>query len=1566
MNKKTAIIITGDEKGGVKAIRATKKELGEFNQEQKETQKSTAGLKSKMGGLMMKLGAAGVVIGGVTAAVGGLGASLRINAIREIGYLTDALDVNARVMTEWGYATETVGFSNEKLADIFKDVQDKIGDFAATGGGEAKDIFENLGLSIDKIRELKPDEQLLAIAEGLDQVENRSEQIFYLEAIANDASRLLPLLEDGASELRKLQTEARVLGVSLSDMDVATVQQVTSQFHRLGGFVEGAANQFTLALAPAITGVTDIIGDALVETGGFQEAFETAIDVIIKGSGFVAENINSVLILLNYAKLGWLYVGKAATEAMAGAADVTADVINTILEPFVELISLIADGWGHIITKAGDFLGNDAMSSFGKSLAEFSESARDFNVSADDVIAADVAMAEAIKNTEDNIVSLTNAQPGDDLWKWWQKVKEEAQAAAKAQVDAKNKSGPSNVGNVSNISKPLSELVDEANEFGNTWASVGDTVVDAFGSMVTQLDRYAEKQKELAELEKELADKRSEYETDPVKYAAELEQIGKAEEALNARKTKSSLSAYAQMTRSAAAMYDEQSSQREALHKLELLFTAAEIAMSFTRAGASAVEGIANQAKGDPYSAFARMAAMAGIMSSLGVFGGSVSGVNVNSSEYRQENQGTGTVLGDSSAKSESIVSAYDRMIELETDQYAELRDMNNSIKALNSGIAQLAVSLVSGFGRFDGNAYGGTLGSRSDTSAFEEFALLGLWQPLKNLDPTGIIDSIVGNFSRVKKSLIDSGIQITAQTMKDIMEGGVLSAQAYFDVKTKDTSFWGLVSDSSTNTEYQAIDRAVQNEFGLIFSHIGTSALEAAQSLGFESVMVDVTNSVGNAFNNINGDFRDLGFQNSPLVERFAEQFGSQVTSIEMSLEDALANFEINIPNLSLKDLSGDEIQAELEAVFSQQADLIAETLVPGIAEFQQMGEGLYDTLVRVAQEQAVFNSVLEMTGNSIGALGAEASIEIAQNIIELAGGIEELSSAANTYFSEFFSEAEQLAYLETQLTEQFASLGQVMPSTREEFRQLVESLDLTTAEGQSAYAALLQLSPQMASYFDQLDQGTEQLSASAAEFVAKVEELTQSIRTQVDTIFEQDDAIASTQALLDVERALFNERTAIYEAQLQQQEDLKAYIAGLQFGNLSILAPTEQLSAAQSQFETATAENAQEFANTYLEAARAMYGSSDEYSQIYNSVIDQLTSLSSSDLDVPDDALIQTYEAEIELLKSQSEAAENVEALSSLFDDLTELANTDMTSFNRLIVDLAETAGIDTSNLNNSEAIEAFVDELLQAAGIDDANVDDLNTQLTDLLSLQFDPVHELVTSLSDITDISNISIEDLNTSLGDLLGIETTNVDLLNMSLNSLIDLDAVDVETLDDALTELLGIDTTNVDLLNTSLGDLLGVDAVNLDTLNLTLSDLLDIQADPIDELSDAIDDLTDAIADFANNAQEAAQIFEDSAEHIFIPVDDNGQIDFDGWAGSNDGTVEIHSANVVTAIEAQTTAQKEQNDVLVVAIAEQATALTAMKDELALVKSELKKQTVITEESSAALNASFESSRTIA
>jgi hypothetical protein len=67
-----------------------------------------------------------------------------VAAANEIGQLSQVANASPEVFQRWSAASATVGIEQEKLADILKDVNDRVGDFLQTGGGPMADFFETI------------------------------------------------------------------------------------------------------------------------------------------------------------------------------------------------------------------------------------------------------------------------------------------------------------------------------------------------------------------------------------------------------------------------------------------------------------------------------------------------------------------------------------------------------------------------------------------------------------------------------------------------------------------------------------------------------------------------------------------------------------------------------------------------------------------------------------------------------------------------------------------------------------------------------------------------------------------------------------------------------------------------------------------------------------------------------------------------------------------------------------------------------------------------------------------------------------------------------------------------------------------------------------------------------------------------------------------------------------------------------------------------------------------------------------------------------------------------------
>ncbi|MEJ5084843.1 hypothetical protein [Brucella pseudogrignonensis] len=281
-------------------------------------------------------------IGVATAAVGALGSlSLIVNQLAgDMDGLKKSADLSGigiEDFQKWAFAAKSVQIESEKLSDIFKDVNDKVGDFAQTGGGAMKDFFENIapkvGLTADAFKDLSGPDALQAYYNALEKAGvSQSDMTFYMEAIASDATALIPLLRDGGKAFEELGAKAAII----SEEKAASLRGYNDAMRNLAqaikavgiafisaGFVDmlsAIINKFaewTRAMAGVVQYLPTVAEYAAVAGGALALAFSPAILSAVGsltlaiGTGLVgAVRLLTVVIAAN--PLGALAVGIVA------------------------------------------------------------------------------------------------------------------------------------------------------------------------------------------------------------------------------------------------------------------------------------------------------------------------------------------------------------------------------------------------------------------------------------------------------------------------------------------------------------------------------------------------------------------------------------------------------------------------------------------------------------------------------------------------------------------------------------------------------------------------------------------------------------------------------------------------------------------------------------------------------------------------------------------------------------------------------------------------------------------------------------------------------------------------------------------------------------------------------------------------------------------------------------------------------------------------------------------------------------------------------------------------------
>lgn len=184
-----------------------------------------------------------------------------INAAYEIDKLSTLANTGADTFQIWAIGARTVGIEQEKLADILKDTQDKVGDFIQTGGGPLADFFDNIapkvGVTAEEFRKLSGPDALQLYVSSLEKAKlSQSDMVFYLEAIASDSSLLLPLLKNNGQALGELGDKASELGAILGDETIIAAKQVKDEFQTLDLVYQGLKNRIVEQLLPSLSSLT--------------------------------------------------------------------------------------------------------------------------------------------------------------------------------------------------------------------------------------------------------------------------------------------------------------------------------------------------------------------------------------------------------------------------------------------------------------------------------------------------------------------------------------------------------------------------------------------------------------------------------------------------------------------------------------------------------------------------------------------------------------------------------------------------------------------------------------------------------------------------------------------------------------------------------------------------------------------------------------------------------------------------------------------------------------------------------------------------------------------------------------------------------------------------------------------------------------------------------------------------------------------------------------------------------------------------------------------------------------
>jgi hypothetical protein len=248
---------------------------------------SVRGFERGFGQSAARVARAAAGIGAAAAAAAGAVAVMAANAANAGAQISRLAQVSNTSTTEFqrlAAASATVGIEQDKLADILKDVNDRVGDFIATGGGPMADFFENIapqvGVTADQFARLGGPEALQLYVTSLEKAGvTQAEMTFYLEAMASDLTMLLPLLRNGGAEMRAIGDEAERAGRILSEDAIEGAVELNREMDELGRTISTKLNSAILDNKSALLSLVSFISEtAIPAIGGLIDAINSSFE----------------------------------------------------------------------------------------------------------------------------------------------------------------------------------------------------------------------------------------------------------------------------------------------------------------------------------------------------------------------------------------------------------------------------------------------------------------------------------------------------------------------------------------------------------------------------------------------------------------------------------------------------------------------------------------------------------------------------------------------------------------------------------------------------------------------------------------------------------------------------------------------------------------------------------------------------------------------------------------------------------------------------------------------------------------------------------------------------------------------------------------------------------------------------------------------------------------------------------------------------------------------------------------------------------------------------------------
>jgi len=229
-------------------------------------------------------------------AITGMGAALiattksTATAQDAVGKFASRIGISTEALSKYKTVAEFSGVTTETLNMGFQRMTRRISE-AGQGTGVAVKALDELGISIESVQSLSPDQQFEAIAGALEGVESQSDKArLAMQFFDSEGVALLQTMEGGVEGLQAMKDEAVRFGTVISTQAAANSAQFNDSLTRMQMAFEGLRNSIGERFMPILTELNNRFANFVADNRGaildFGEKVITAFAWIAEKGAF--------------------------------------------------------------------------------------------------------------------------------------------------------------------------------------------------------------------------------------------------------------------------------------------------------------------------------------------------------------------------------------------------------------------------------------------------------------------------------------------------------------------------------------------------------------------------------------------------------------------------------------------------------------------------------------------------------------------------------------------------------------------------------------------------------------------------------------------------------------------------------------------------------------------------------------------------------------------------------------------------------------------------------------------------------------------------------------------------------------------------------------------------------------------------------------------------------------------------------------------------------------------------------------------------------------------------------